>query len=84
MGLGIICGCLPSFRSLIEYIFPRLKMKNISTISDNTASYQNQVRFSHKRVREWPNVSTTTFIELGSQDGDPHGFDRGINERAVS
>lgn len=64
MTVGIICACLPAFRSLIGYTFPSLKMTLGQTNSKNPA-----YRLSRSNNKTDPkNLSTShTFTELNDQ-----------------
>jgi hypothetical protein len=70
MTVGIICSCLPAFRSLIGYTFPGLKMTLGQTNSKNPA-----YRFSRSNNKTDPkNLSTShTFTELNdAHESDDH------------
>ena len=78
--VGAICGCLPAFRSLIGYIFPRLKMSlklGPSSSDDDTPAYLNQSRSNNKIGRKYLDSSTQIFVELYEQTESQDELERG-------
>ena len=66
-GVGVICGCLPAFRSLVGYIFPSLKMILGPSSGNDTPAYPTQSRSNNKMDRKRLDSSTRVFIELDDQ-----------------
>ena len=83
--IGIICACLPACRSLISWMFPKLKMSlNVSGgKSSRTPQYKNQSSSQQSRSRKRAEGSTDNFIELkpspssheDMEFGRAHGID---------
>lgn len=69
MGVGVICGCLPAFRSLIGYIFANFKMILAAGNTGNTPAYANRSRSiakgDHKRIGSFNRM----FMELDDLQG---------------
>jgi len=80
IGVGVICGCLPAFRSLIGYLFPGLKMTLAGSDNNNKTpgTYPSQ-RSNRKADRKRTDSSTRTFIELDNISGEE--LERSQNER---
>jgi hypothetical protein len=80
--IGIICACLPACRSLISWMFPKLKI-TLNGESSRTPQYNNQSFSQQSRSRKRADGSTDNFIELRpspSSDEDmefgrAHGID---------
>ena len=81
VGVGIICGCLPAFRSLIGYLFPSLKM-SLGPSSGDTPAYPAQSRSGNKLDRKRVDASTRTFIELNDRTESQEELERGTVERS--
>jgi hypothetical protein len=74
IGVGVICGCLPAFRSLVGYIFPSLKMTLVPTGSGRPKSH---IKSGRVRTPRRP-----TFIELQDNHGSEEELHQKENEGA--
>lgn len=80
IGVGVICACLPAFRSLIGYIFPSLKMSLVADNSGNTPAYRNQTRSNNKMDKKGMGSSTRTFIELEDHHGSEDELHQNVTD----
>jgi hypothetical protein len=82
IGVGVICGCLPAFRSFVGYIFPSLKMTLAPTGKGGGApAYPNRSKSNIKSGRAL-DASTGTFIELQDNHGSEDELHQKENEGA--
>jgi hypothetical protein len=84
--VGIICGCLPAFRSLLSFMFPKLRVY-LGTMGDNgpnSASYGSTNKSFRSRADKYPSRYNGADIELGkkgtSQEQIVYGGDRTSDE----
>jgi hypothetical protein len=68
-GVGIICGCLPAFRSLLGFMFPKLR-QSLGSMGNNdskSGSYRSNNRSFRSRADKRPSQFHGTDIELGTK-----------------
>lgn len=82
IGVGVICGCLPAFRSLIGYLFPNLKMTLTGSGNNKTPGAYPSQRSNKKFDKNRIDSSTRTFIELDDRNTSGEELERGQNERS--
>jgi len=81
VGVGIICGCLPSFRSLIGYMFPSLKMSLVPSYEGNTLVHWAGSRSKNKQNSAGLNTGVASFMELEDLHGSRHNLNQTKNEQ---
>ena len=81
VGVGIICGCLPSFRSLIGYMFPSLKMSLVPSYEGNTLVHWTGSRSKNKHNSAGLNTGVASFMELEDLHGSRHNLNQTKNEQ---
>jgi hypothetical protein len=65
MAVGIICACLPSFRSLLSHVFPAIKMSLVSR-GEEPQSYTLSTQARKSQIQRID--SQASFFELSEQN----------------
>jgi hypothetical protein len=82
IGVGIICGCLPTCRALVGYLFPTLKM---ALFPSNVAATRNYPSHSISHIRHGSmhtEVSIQSFIEQDDRTGSQDSLEPGTSLQA--